>query len=139
MIDKKHGVVISVADYNYKRVAVADKSGKRRFSASNGDAIAKAMLLHISGGGAISKVVKDNKLESRDYANAGIERMSVGARLRAKVRHGETVKIGSIEVKSLKQVVALEIVKTSKPSKAASATKKAPLPRKAASRSVSAA
>lgn len=113
---KATGGVIDAAKYDYDRIKVRDKSGKLRYSAGNGDAVAKAMLLHKASGGSLAGVIRDNgltaKFKGRDASNEGLMRMSVGVALRALVRHGTPIKIGHLTVKSLKQTIALPKAET---------------------------
>lgn len=137
---KSSGSVVNLDRYDYERSSIRDASGKVRHSASNGDAIAKAMLLLHTGKQTIAGVVRANgltaKFKDRDpEKNPGLFRMSVGVALRALVNHGTPVTIGDVVVKSLKQTVALpKVEKTerapTKP-KATKKAKKAAKPRKA--------
>lgn len=107
---KATGSVVDLNTYDYKRTSIRGKDGKIRHSASNGDAIAKTMLVFVAGGGKLEDVVRanglDDKFKGRKVSDgAGLYRMSLGVSLRALVRAGTPVKIGSITVKSLKQAV----------------------------------
>lgn len=107
---KIKGDIIDRSKYGYTRTKTTGADGKVRSSTSNGDAVAKALMLIPTGDAAISKVAKDNDLYDRikdrlGSANAGQIRMSVGNMLRAKVRKGEPVTIGEIVVKKLDQTV----------------------------------
>lgn len=96
----------------YERTTFTDpKTGKTRHSASNGDAVAIAMM-HIPAE-KLDAVVRVNKLEMKpEYPNSGMYRMAVGNKLRAMVRAHEndkaanpSAKIGEFEIKSLAQRV----------------------------------
>lgn len=99
--------VIKTSDYDYTVTRIRDKSGKLRHSTNNGDAVAKAMLLHIADGGTMAQVVKANKLSVKDGGNAGTYRMAIGVALRGLVRNGTPAQIGDVTVKTLSQRVAL--------------------------------
>lgn len=105
------GGIVDTSKYNYDRTSIVGADGKTRHSASNGDAIAKAMLVFIAGGGDIAKVIKANglgdKYDVAKYDNMGLLRMSVGNSLRGLVRNGTPVTIGDIVVKTLEQRVAV--------------------------------
>lgn len=113
----------------YERTTFIDpKTGKTRHSASNGDAVAIAMM-HIPSE-KLDAVVRANKLEMKpEYPNAGMYRMAVGNKLRAMVRAHEgdkslpIAKIGEFEVKSLAQRVPAPSG-DKKPAKAAKKAKK---------------
>lgn len=120
MARKKEGAVIDTGAYDYKTIRVRGKDGKIHYSRGNADAIAKAMLLHLAAGKDIEQVIRANKLEIKaSGANAGLVRMTVGGALRAKVRAGEEVKIGSLVVKSLKQHIDLPKVEDKAPARKA--------------------
>ena len=106
---KTKGATIDTGAYDYKTLKVRGKDGKIHYSRGNADAVAKATLLHFANGGTLDQVVKANKLDIdiSAAANAGQARMTVGGVLRAKIRAGDTVKIGSITIKSLKQHIDL--------------------------------
>ncbi len=137
---KKAEATINTADYDYKAIKIRDKSGALRTSTGNGDAVAKAMLLHKASGGSIGSIVRDNKLKmEQGKRNDGLFRMAVGVALRGLVRNGTPVKIGHVTVKTLKQSVALPKVealaapvrKASKPKARKSAKKAAPKAKRA--------
>lgn len=117
---KKNVSTVNTGNYDYKTTKIRDpKTGRLRFSASNGDAVAKAMLVHTAEGGTIKQVVSANGLKVKDGGNPGCYRMSIGVALRGLVRNGTPVKIGSLTVKTLKQPIVLPKVEA------------APAPRKA--------
>lgn len=125
---KVKDTAIDTSAYDYKVLKVRGKDGRIRYSRGNADAVAKATLLHFADGGTIDQVIKANKLEvSTDASNVGLVRMTVGGMLRAKIKAGETVKIGSLMIKSLKQHVDLPKVEAlaDKPRKAAKTKVKA--------------
>lgn len=116
---KAKGTGIDMSDRDYKAIRVENKDGTIRHSRGNGDAVAKAMIAFVAGGGDLMKVVKDNKLTEKygqkDFPNQGMFRMTLGNSLRALVRGGTPVKIGSIEIKSLDQRIADPALKESAP------------------------
>ncbi len=93
----------------YPRVTFTDpKTGAKRHSAGNGDAVATA-LLHVSNE-KLDTVARKNDVEDfvgREFVNAGQRRMALGNRLRGKVRRGEPAVIGEFEIKKLDQRVPL--------------------------------
>ena len=103
--------VIDHSKYQYKRHKMRGADGKMRHSASNGDAVANAMFIHIAGGGTLDQVITANKLQDkyggRRTGNAGTLRMALGKSLRSLVERGEPVKIGKITVSSKNQKVAI--------------------------------
>ena len=101
--------VIATGDYDYERVKVRNKDGSVRYSTGNQDAVARAMLIHVTAGGTVEQVVARNKLDvkPRGKRSEGLFRMAVGGALRGRVRNGEPVTIGKIVVKSLAQRIAL--------------------------------
>lgn len=98
---------IKTGDYDYATTKIRDKSGKLRHSTGNGDAVAKAMLLHVAAGGTAKQAADANGLKIKDGGNAGTYRMALGVALRGLVRNGTPVKIGTVTVKMLSQRVAL--------------------------------
>lgn len=118
--------------YKYDTTRIQGKDGRVRHSVGNGDAVANAMLLHTAKGGTLAQVVKANSLNLKQGdRNDGLFRMSIGVVLRGMIRNGESVKIGSVTVKSLKQRVALpKVSKSAAPVKVKKA--KAKKPRKVA-------
>lgn len=140
MAKKKTGSVVDTDRYEYDKIRVRDKSGKIRHSANNGDAIAKAMLVHLASGGTIEQVIRANKLKVEAKAtNPGLLRMRVGVSLRAIVKGGEPVQIGKQSVKSLKQAIVVPKVedlapRKSKASKRAASARKADKAKKSAPR-----
>lgn len=126
MATKKSASVIDAKKYDYPTIRIRGVDGVIRHSAGNGDAVQKAMLLHLSKGGKVKDVIDANELEVNTKGkNAGLIRMSVGVALRALVKAGEGVKIGSIKVTSLKQAVSLPKVEALAPTKPKKAAKKA--------------
>lgn len=122
---------VNTGNYDYKTTAVRDaRTGKMRYSQSNGDAIARALLLHLAGKGTIEQVVRANKLVVKDGGNAGLYRMSVGVALRGLVRNGTPVRIGAVTVKTLKQPVALPKVEAKAAPKKVKKAKRKTAPRK---------
>lgn len=107
------------AEYDYGVTRIRDKSGKVRHSRGNGDAVAKAMLLHRANGGALDSIISANKLTNRMAGHAdkaeGLKRMVLGVMLRALVRAGTPVKIGKTLVESLNQDVDLPDVEIKSP------------------------
>lgn len=134
--------VVDTSRYDYDKIKVRDKSGKVRHSANNGDAVAKALLVHLAGGGTIDQVIKANKLEVKTKGkNAGLVRMSVGVALRGLINNGTAAKIGKLDVKTLKQPVSVPKVEALAPRKGGSkkkAAKKKAAPRKRAARKAAA-
>ncbi len=120
------------AGYDYGTLKVRAKDGTLVSSPGNADAVAKAMLLHLAvDGGTLNQVIAANGLKLKKGSNDGLIRMAVGNMLRGLVRNGTPVKVGSVTVKTLKQVVALPKVeaKAAKPKKVAkkkAKTKRAP-------------
>lgn len=100
---------IDPSKYDYKTAKTVGKDGKTVKSLGNGDAVQKAMLLFKASGKDISQVIKANGLPQvvSNYDNLGLLRMSVGNSLRALVKAGTPVTIGSITVSKLSQRVAL--------------------------------
>lgn len=100
-----------LAERDYKKTRIVGGDGRVRHSKSNDDAVARAMLVFMAGGGNIARVIKDNKLTDKydpaQYDNQGLLRMSVGNSLRALVRAGTPVVIGDLTVKTLEQRVAV--------------------------------
>lgn len=103
------------AEYEYETSKIRGKDGKVRSSRGNGDAVARAMLLFIAGGGEITTVINANKLQERMAGHmkkkgpkaAGLQRMTLGVMLRALVRNGTPVKIGKELIEKLTQKVDL--------------------------------
>lgn len=120
---KAEGAVINTADRDYKKMKVRNKEGVLLHTVNNGDAVAKAMLLHTSKGGTLEEIVNANKLQDKwanlKGGNAGTWRMSLGVMLRAMVKRGEPVKIGSIKVEKLTQKVEVPLEAATKRKKAA--------------------
>jgi hypothetical protein len=118
MAKAKDKTTIDTSRYEYARIAVRGADGKMHYSAGNGDAVAKALLLHCTvNGKALGGVIRDNGLASKFKdagGNAGTLRMSVGVALRALVKAGTPVTIGDVKVSKLSQKVELP-----KPEKAA--------------------
>lgn len=110
------GTVIDTSDRDYKKMKVRATDGKLLHTVNNGDAVAKAMLIYTSKGGDIGELAKANGLGEKFAAitggNAGTWRMSLGVMLRAKVKRGEPVKIGSIKVEKLNQKVEMPNLET---------------------------
>lgn len=109
---------IDMGDRDYKRVKVRDAEGKLKHTANNGDAVAKAMLVYTSKGGDLKELADKNglteKFKALTGANNGLRRMSLGVMLRALVRNGTPVKIGSIKVEKLTQKVEVPNLETSR-------------------------
>jgi len=99
--------VINADEYDYKRTKVRGKDGALHYSRNNGDAIAKAFQLLKVQGKDMASVARDNKLGIKrdDYKNQGQFAMAISNRIRAKVKRGEAVRVGSVTVNSLKQRV----------------------------------
>lgn len=101
----------SLANYEYNTLSTKDHTGKTRHSKGNGDAVQRALLVYVAGGGDLAKVVKVNglqdKLDPAKYDNTGLFRMALGNSLRGLVRAGTAVTIGDLVVKSLDQRVAV--------------------------------
>ncbi len=125
---------IDTSGYKYGLIRIRDKSGKLHYSRGNQDAVAKAMLVHVAAGGTVQQVVKFNGLKINADGNPGTVRMAIGVALRGLVRNGTPVKIGSINVKSLKQKVALPKDEAKTPGKRKA--KKAKIVRRTRRRSV---
>lgn len=112
---KKEGTSIDMSDRDYKAIRVENKDGTIRHSRGNGDAVAKAMIAYVAGGGDLMAVVKANgltdKYGQKDFPNQGMFRMTLGNSLRALVRAGTPVKIGKEIVSTLTQRVANPAIK----------------------------
>jgi len=108
---KKSETASVIGDRVYESTRIRDKSGKLRTSRGNGDAVARAMLLHKSKGGELDAIINANKLQERMKKHAkmqdGLRRMTLGVMLRALVRNGTPVKIGGVTVEKLTQKVEL--------------------------------
>lgn len=108
---KEAGSLDAIKNYDYQRTKIVDKDGKTRHSASNGDAVAKAMLIYTAAGGDLTALIKKNglgdRLDPSKWDNQGLFRMALGNSLRALVRAGTPVTIGDVEVKTLAQRVAV--------------------------------
>lgn len=98
--------VIDRDKYSYQRVKTVDSEGKVRSSASNGDAVARAMLSLTTD--QLADLARANDLDMAKYKNAGLARMALSNRLRALVRKGTAVQIGEHLIKKLDQRVKLE-------------------------------
>lgn len=108
----KSASVVDTKKYDYGVIKLRDKSGKVRHSASNGDAVARAMAVHTANGGSLKDVASANDIAYKPNGrNPGLIRMSLGVSLRAIVKSGKSVKIGKITVTSLKQKVEVPPVK----------------------------
>ncbi len=118
---KSEGSVIG--DREYKATKIRNADGSVRTSRGNGDAIAKAMLLFTAKGGDIATVVTRNKLDDKMKPHMkkqeGLRRMTLGVMLRALVRAGTPVYIGSTKITDLKQAVELPKVEKAAAKKAA--------------------
>lgn len=108
---KKDKATIDTSKYEYARISVRGADGKVHYSAGNGDAVAKALLLHCTvNGKAIGGVIRDNGLTAKfkdKGGNPGTLRMSVGVALRALVNAGTPVTIGDVKVSKLNQKIDL--------------------------------
>ncbi len=137
MAKAKKSNSIDMSGHSYRRVRVVGADGRSRHSATNDDAVARAMLTFAIGGGDWDKVIRDNKLTekypkgAKGYANPGLFRMTLGGTLRAKVRAGTPVKIGTIIVKTLEQRVADPSADRERPARKAPKPKTTPRKRKA--------
>lgn len=122
--------VINREEHDYKHFRVRGADGRIIYSAGNGDAVHKAMLLFNANGGNYAKLIRDNGLNvEAEGRNPGLVSMSVSVALRAKLRRKEDVKIGDIVVKSLRQAIDLpkvEPVSGAKPKKKAAKARRAP-------------
>ena len=118
MVKKKEATSL-IGEYQYEATKIRDKDGKLRTSRGNGDAVAKAMLLHQAGGGELDQIIHANKLDDRmkphAKKSAGLRRMISGVMLRALVRNGTPVKIGRVTVEKLTQKVELPKVERLSP------------------------
>lgn len=111
---------IDTEKYKYGRTKVRDKAGKVRHSATNGDAVAKAMMgLTVP---QVVDVMNANGLQRfAAYAtekNPGQFRMTIGNSLRGMVRKGTAVTIGPHRIEKLDQNIPVSEL-TPPPSKAA--------------------
>lgn len=101
--------VIDSSRYKYDVTKVRGSDGRIRHSRSNQDAIANALLVFTSGGGNLSRVVRDNKIGDKmkphEDKGAGMYRMNLSNILRGLVRNGTPVTIGDVTVKKLDQNV----------------------------------
>jgi hypothetical protein len=101
----------ALKERGYARTKIIGSDGKARHSASNGDALARALLIYVAGGGDLTKLAKVNGLQDRisveTLSNQGLARMTLGNMLRALVKRGEPVTVGDLTVKSLDQKVML--------------------------------
>lgn len=121
------------AGYDYGTVKIRNKDGSLRTSRGSGDAVAKAMLIAVAAGMMAKQIATANDVKMvQGDRNEGLFRMAVGNSLRAKVRAGEKVKIGSITVTKLSQKVDMPKVeaKTPRPAKGKSKAKRAAAPRR---------
>lgn len=108
MAKKAKGTVIDTSAYKYEALRIRGKDGKLHYVRGNGDAVVRALALHcIVNGKSIDQVIKANKLETANHANAGQLRMAVGGQLRGLIRNGTPVVIGDVTLKSLDQNVKL--------------------------------
>ena len=118
-----------IGDRTYEATKIRDADGTLRTSRGNGDAIAKAMLIHKAAGGTLDEIVKANdlgdKMKPHKDKQEGLKRMTLGVILRALVKNGTPVKIGKIKVERLNQKVEMPKVERKAP-----AAKKASAPRK---------
>lgn len=102
--------MIDRSKYKYDPISYTDpKTGKKRRSLGNGDAVARAML-GLSADDLVT-VCKANGLDElaakKDAINPGQFRMMVGNALRGLVRKGTAVNVGDHEITSLSQKIAL--------------------------------
>lgn len=108
MARKKNTDMIDRERYQYKSVRYRDGAGKTRYSSTNGDAVARALIgLDLE---AVEKAARANGLgelvqkhKNNDRINSGQRRMLLGNALRARVRNGEPVTINGCEIKKLDQ------------------------------------
>lgn len=101
------GSMIDRNKYGYARTKFIGPDGKARYSAGNGDAVAKA-LLGVTGA-KFDKVVRDAGLKDlaakHSDKNPGQFRMVIGNALRAIIRKGGSVVIGDNTITSLGQAI----------------------------------
>lgn len=102
--------IIDTTKYDYDKTKFRDGEGKARFSKSNGDAVAQALLG--ADRDALIAVVKANGLEAKfkelvKHDDTGVFRMSLGNSLRAMVRKGTGVKVRGHSITKLDQKVTL--------------------------------
>jgi len=104
------GQILDTEKYKYDRMKVRDKSGKVRYSANNGDSIARAMVGMVKED--LIVVMKKNGLEEKLSKHTrgkspGHFRMILGQALRGMVGRGEQVVIRGQQINTLKQRVSL--------------------------------
>lgn len=141
---KKSKSASMIGDREYPAIKVRGADGKVHTSRGNGDAVARALLLFlVVKDGDIKTVIERNKLDVKvpKGKNPGAVRMSVGVMLRALVRNGTPVYIGSTKVEKLSQKVELPKVEKltaakARPVKKAAKPKVAARPRKAKTKRV---
>ncbi len=101
--------VLDTPRYKYKRIRVRGKDGVVRYSANNGDPVARLMLG--AGKDELVKTMAENGLTERlgphSTKNAGHFRMVLGQALRMLVKKKLPITIGGVEVRSLTQKVPL--------------------------------
>jgi hypothetical protein len=133
-------VQLKTADYEYGVIRIRDKeTGKIRTSRGNGDAVHRALALHIANGGSLNDVAKANDVKGISKGgNPGMASMNLGTALRGLVRNEQKVKIGSVSVTDLKQkdpvLPKIEPLTRAKPAKKAKAKKAKKARRSTASR-----
>lgn len=98
--------VINRNKYNYERIKTLDADGKVKHSSSNGDAVARAMLVLTPD--QLADLAEANDVDMSKYKNGGLARMALSNRIRALVRKGTAVQIGDVLVKKLDQRVKVE-------------------------------
>lgn len=104
------GQILDTEKYKYKRIRVRDKNtGKVRYSANNGDAVARAMFGMDKG--QMVRVMNENGLTGRlghhSAKNAGHFRMVLGQALRSIIARGEQIHIAGRRIAALSQQVPL--------------------------------
>lgn len=132
---KNARVVIDASGYKYGTLRIRGADGNIHHSSGNGDAVHKATLLHFAKGGTVKQLVDANDLNvNLKSGNAGTQRMSAGVALRALIKAGTAVKIGSIKVDRLNQKIDLPKVEDKVPAKPKAAKKAKAKAKKAAPR-----
>lgn len=140
MAKAQETTTIDTSNYEYGTTKIRDADGTLRHSRGTGDAVHKAILLHMAGAkdddarkAKLTQIVKANKLDAdkfnpKKFDNQGLLRMSIGNSLRAAVKRGEPVTIGAVEVKRLDQKVDLpkveQVAPARKPAKKVTKAKK---------------
>src|SRR5262245_43830685 len=102
------GSIVDRSRYTYPTLRVRGHDNKLYYIRGVDDAVTRAMALHsIVAGLDLNDIAVENNLEMGQYSNMGQFRMALGNKLRARVKRGEPVVIGGINIPSLDTVVDL--------------------------------